>query len=86
MAARMKVLVLYRDDDGDWRWSFKSGNGLVTADSSEGYGKRTSAEHAAGLVLGGTVARSNADGSKAHVIGRDDVRVEVHADRPVEVK
>ena len=31
------VLVVYRDAEGDWRWSARAGNYETVADSSEGY-------------------------------------------------
>lgn len=30
-------VVVYRGDDGDWRWTVKAPNGEIVADSSEGY-------------------------------------------------
>lgn len=33
----MRMVIVYRDRDGDWRWRLKSHNGKVLADSAEGY-------------------------------------------------
>lgn len=40
----------YQDAGGDWRWRLRAKNGLIVADSAEGYAKKGNALRAATMV------------------------------------
>lgn len=47
------TVELYTDDADEWRWRYKSANGVdVLADSAEGYTNEADARSAAGRVTG----------------------------------
>jgi len=50
MARRIKFVV-YQDEDFLWRWSLKSSNGKIIADSGEGYGKRSHCLRMVGRII-----------------------------------
>lgn len=41
----------YRDRDREWRWRVRAANGLITADSGEGYGRLRDAKHGMWVTL-----------------------------------
>lgn len=47
---------LYKDIDGEWRWSLRAANGRKIADSGEGYKNKGDCADAIDLVKGSTVA------------------------------
>lgn len=53
-------VVYYRDTTGEWRWRITAANGETIADSSEGYKRRTDAEHGATLALTALQAAADA--------------------------
>lgn len=42
--ARFPCYRLYKDDAGEWRWTYHASNGEEIACSSEGYNRRADAE------------------------------------------
>lgn len=40
---RPPTIWLYRDSRGEWRWRLQAANGRITADSAEGYRRRSGA-------------------------------------------
>lgn len=43
---RAGKFFIYQDAAGEWRWRLKSANGLILADSGEGYASRANARRA----------------------------------------
>lgn len=41
------MFEIYEDSAGEWRWRLKAGNGLIVADSAEGYATNDNARRAA---------------------------------------
>lgn len=44
---RTRVVEVYLDTAGEWRWRRRAGNGRIVADSGEGYVDRDNATRAA---------------------------------------
>jgi uncharacterized protein YegP (UPF0339 family) len=44
---------VYRDENGDWRWTLVAVNGEALAVSSESYKNRADLDHAIDLIRGG---------------------------------
>lgn len=45
---------LYKDDAGEWRWTYHAVNGRAIADSGEGYRDKDDALHGIGIMQGAT--------------------------------
>lgn len=45
---------LYKDNRGEWRWSYEAVNGKTIAVSSEGYKRRADCEHGIAIVKAST--------------------------------
>jgi uncharacterized protein YegP (UPF0339 family) len=41
---------MYKDNRGEWRWSYSASNGLTIAVSSEGYVKRSDCERSIAIM------------------------------------
>ncbi len=46
----MATFELYRDQDRQFRWRLRAGNGRIIADSGEGYVRRIDCEHGIELL------------------------------------
>lgn len=42
---------LYQDAAGEWRWKLVAANGLIVADSAEGYSSFSNVKRAANMVV-----------------------------------
>ena len=51
MTAATARFEVYRDRRGEWRWRLRSRNGLIIADSAEGYASRRNARRAVATVV-----------------------------------
>jgi uncharacterized protein YegP (UPF0339 family) len=49
-AAGSAAFHVYKDKEGEWRWSLKAANGRVVADSGEGYKHRGDCIHSIEIV------------------------------------
>lgn len=57
--------ILYKDNRGEWRWTFRSANHEAICVSSEGYTSKQGALHGIGLVKqGAATARIYDDTTK----------------------
>lgn len=57
------ILVVYRDERGEWRWHIHAANGRIVADSAEGYENRADCvEMATKIAAGGFAVEVRADG------------------------
>lgn len=43
----MRLIIVYRDRSGEWRWRLRASNSRIIADSGEGYKRKSSAKKAA---------------------------------------
>lgn len=50
---RTQKYEVWRDRGGQWRWTLKSSNGRVLADSAEGYRKRSEVRAAVQKIIDG---------------------------------
>ncbi len=48
--------ILYKDKQGEWRWTFRAANHEAICVSSEGYTTKQSAVHSIGLVKSGAAS------------------------------
>jgi uncharacterized protein len=55
---------IYRDNKGEWRWTYEASNGETIAVSSEGYVRRVDCRHAISLMQA-------SHGSPVWVAGKD---------------
>lgn len=62
----MKVEV-FKDENGEWRWTLIQKNGRIMADSGEGYSRKAGAikawEKVRDALRGNTMYSANADGA-----------------------
>ncbi|MCK5932114.1 MAG: DUF1508 domain-containing protein [Fulvimarina manganoxydans] len=47
---------LYKDNAGEWRWTYEASNGLTIAVSSEGYKRRSDCERGIEIMQGSTTS------------------------------
>lgn len=52
---RKPAIRVYRDNEGQFRWAFKAGNGKTLADSGQGYSRRIDCLRGLEMVTGGKV-------------------------------